>query len=312
MIRGQAAEVLQLSKLSSHLDSLIFQFFLSRMPYQAPKVGFIGKWAAKIYRFTGTKVHRQKAPKSGFQLEAEAQFISERSTPLRGFIFNFKLEDVKGLRPEMQSLASLKCACGSDISKARKAELVDKFSQSPFDTNSLPVKIAVLTERILNMRQHLLAHPRDSASKQSIAIALGKRTRAMRILYKANTSLYEWVCGELGIACVKFSVPGIKHPAKSLNPLAIDGERVKWLIRRKLWKARNRPRPEERTDGKGGMVHYLRHRTVRAPDFHGKPRPVHQQVSKAYPYGVSDDRVRGKYSVHNPTAPGTGYVTEGY
>jgi hypothetical protein len=69
------------------------------MPYQAPKVGFIGKWAPKIFRFTGTKVHRHKTPKSPFQLEAEAQFISERSIIPRGFIYNFKLDDVKGLCP---------------------------------------------------------------------------------------------------------------------------------------------------------------------------------------------------------------------
>jgi len=282
------------------------------MPYPAPKLGFIGKWAPKIYRFTGTKVHRQKTPKSSFQLEGEAQFLAERSHIPQGFISNFKLDDVQGLKSEIQSLTSLRCASHCDISKARKAELIEKFGQSPFDTNSLPVKIAVLTETILNMREHLLTHPRDSASKQSIAIAIGKRTRAMRLLYKANSSLYEWVCTELGITCVRFSVPGIKHPAKALNPLAIDGDRVKWLIRRKLWKGRNRPRPEERTDGKGGQVHYLRHRTEKVPDYHGKPRQLPQQISKAYPYGVGEDRVRGNYTVHNPTAPGPGYVSEGY
>lgn len=282
------------------------------MPYPSPKVGFIGKWAPKIYRFTGTKVHRQKTPKSSFQIEAENQFLAERSIPPKGFVSNFKAEDVQGLRPEIQRLLSLRCASNADVSKARKAELVEKFSQSAYDTNSFPVKIAVLTEQILNMRQHLLASPRDSASKQSIAIAIGKRTRAMRQLYKVNTGLYEWVCSELGIKCVRFSVPGIKHPAKALNPLAIDGDRVKWLIRRKLWKAHNRPRPEERTDGKSGEVHFLRHRTERPPDHHGKPRPVPQQVSKAYPYGVSEARAKGDYTVHNPTAPGPGYVSEGY
>ena len=282
------------------------------MPYPAPKVGFIGKWAPKIYRFTGTKVHRQKTPKSSFQIEAENQFLAERSIPPKGFVSNFKAEDVQGLRPEIQRLLSLRCASNADVSKARKAELIEKFSQSTYDTNSFPVKIAVLTEQILNMRQHILQNPRDSASKQSIAIAIGKRTRAMRQLYKANTGLYEWVCSELGIKCVRFSVPGIKHPAKALNPLAIDGDRVKWLIRRKLWKGRNRPRPEERTDGKTGLVHHLRHRTEKPPEHHGKPRAVPQQVSKAYPYGVSEDRAQGNYVVDNPTAPGPGYVSEGY
>ena len=282
------------------------------MPYPAPKIGFIGKWAPKIYRFTGTKVHRQKTPKSQFQVEAESQFLTERAVIPKGFVSNFKEDDILGLRPEMQHLLSLRCASNSDISSFRKAELIEKFSQSPYDTNSLPVKIAVLTEQILNMRQHLLAHPRDSPSKQAIAIALGKRTRAMRHLYKVNAGLYEWVCQELGIKAVRFSVPGIKHPAKALNPLAVDGDRVKWLIRRKLWKARNRPRPEERTGGKGGQVHYLRHRTEKPPDHHGKPRPVPQQVSRAYPYGVSEERVRGNYSIHNPTAPGPGHVAEGY
>lgn len=282
------------------------------MPYPAPKAGFIGKWAPKVYRFTGTRVHRQKTPKSPFQQEAEAQFLAERACIPRGFVNGFTFDDLEGVKPEMQKMLSLSLASNSDISKFRKAELIQKFARSTYDTNSLPVKIAVLTERILNMRQHLLAQTRDSASKQAIAIAIGKRTRAMRQLYKVNTSLYEWVCSELKLKCVRFSVPGIKHPSKALNPLAIDGDRVKWLIRRKLWKGKNRPRPEERTDGKGGKVHFLRHRTEKPPDHHGKPRPVPQQVSKAYPYGVDEDRVKGNYQIHNPTAPGPGNVTEGY
>jgi small subunit ribosomal protein S15 len=282
------------------------------MPYPAPKVGFIGKWAPKIYRFTGTKVHRQKTPKSSFQIEAEKQFLAERAIAPRGFVRGLTSDDISGLSPDMQRLLSLRLASNKEVSQARISELVQKFAQSPLDTSSFPVKIAVLTERILNIRQHLLNNPRDSSSKQSIAIALGKRTRAMRQLYKVNTPLYEWTCAELGLKCVRFSVPGIKHPSKALNPLAIDGDRVKWLIRRKLWKARDRPRPEEKTDGKGGQVHYLRHRTEKPPDHHGKARPVLQQISKAYPYGVSEDRAKGNYTVHNPTAPGEGYVSEGY
>ncbi len=282
------------------------------MPYPAPKVGFMGKWAPKVYRFTGTKVHRLKTPKSAFQLEAEAQFLAERNTRPNGFVSNFTADDINGLESNFSRLLSLNLACNKDVSKFRTAQLIEKFSQSTYDTSSLPVKIAVLTERILNMRQHLLNFPRDSASKQAIAIAIGKRTRAMRLLYKANTPMYEWVCSELGIQSVRFSVPGIKHPSKAINPLAIDGDRVKWLIRRKLWKARNRPRHEESTTGGGKKVHYLRHRTEAPPKHHGKPRPVPQQVSKAYPYGVGDDRVKGSYTVHNPTAPGPGYVTEGY
>ena len=282
------------------------------MPYPAPKAGFIGKWAPKVYRFTGTRVHRQKTPKSPFQQEAEAQFLAERACIPKGFVNGLKSEDVEGMKPEMQKMLSLSLASNADISKFRKAELVEKFAQSTYDTNSLPVKIAVLTERILNMRQHLLSQPRDSASKQSVAIAIGKRTRAMRQLYKVNVTLYEWVCSELKLKCVRFSVPGIKHPSKALNPLAIDGDRIKWLIRRKLWRGKNRPRPELRTEGKAGEVHYLRHRTDKPPEHHGRPRPVPQQVSKAYPYGVSEERAKGNYSVHNPTAPGHGHVTEGY
>ena len=80
------------------------------MPYPSPKVGFIGKWAPKIYRFTGTKVHRQKTPKSHFQIEAENQFLAERSVPLRGFSANFKADDIIGLNSDMQKLMSLRLA----------------------------------------------------------------------------------------------------------------------------------------------------------------------------------------------------------
>jgi hypothetical protein len=44
------------------------------------------------------------------------------------------------------------------------------------------------------------------------------------------------------------------------------------------------------------------------PESWGKPQPVQQQISRAWPYGVRSERVEGRQVVYNPTAPGKGFM----
>jgi small subunit ribosomal protein S15 len=185
--------------------------------------------------------------------------------------------------------------------------MVEKFGNNPFDTNSPSVKIAILTEKILNLRAHLIVRPKDQHAKGRMAIFLGARTKVMRKLCSSDFPLYQWTCKELGIRCVRFSAP-TKDPQFAYNPLAVDGDRAKFLIRQKLWKGKNRPRREPAADGRGSGVVFTKHPIEAPPADHGKPERTPQQINVKWPYGIRKERVQGSYVVDNPTAPGKGYI----
>jgi len=250
---------------------------------------------------------KKKRPKSDYLVNAEKEFLAERKKIPEGYILNLTQSDVEGFSPAMQSSLSLNLANSAERSKARKALLIEKFGNGPLDSNSTPVRIAILTEKVLNLRAHLIQRPKDNMAKSRMQILLGSRMRAMRKLYSEDFPLYEWTCKELGIKCVRFSVPS-KNPSVSVNPLAVDGDRAKFLIRQKLWKGKHRPKREPAPDGRGQGILYSKHPVEAPPENHGKPTQTPQQVNSRWPYGVSKERVEGTHKVANPTAPGKGYI----
>jgi len=268
----------------------------------------------RINRFTGVRAIKVGAPKTEWQINAEKEFLAMRAQiPKKGYVFGFTDDDVRHLSPEMRKCLSLRCANSEGLSIWRKQQLIKQFQRRPFDTNSHPVRIAVLTEKIMRLRAHLLRNPGrwgHQSAKISMAARLSKRQKSMKSLYKSDYVLYKHVCQELGIRCVRFAVPGSKDPSKMVNPQAVDGDRARFLIRQRLYHAKFRPR-EMRDPRTNQLIRYTRHPMEPVPESHGKAVPVPQQVSRAWPYGVRNERVAGKQIVYNPTAAGTGFWPAG-
>jgi len=262
----------------------------------------------RINRFTGVRALKVNAPKTEWQLAAEKEFLAMRNQrPEKGYTWGLTEDDVRHLSPDMRHCLSLKCASTKEVSMFRKAELIQKFQLRPFDSHSKAVTIACLTEKILTLRAHLLRHPKHVGVKRSMSIRLSARHRIMRALYKSDYMLYKHVCSELGIRCIRFAVPDSKDPRERANPQAVDGDRAKWLIRQRLYRGRYRPR-EMREPESGRLIRYTRHPQEPVPESWGKPQATAQQVSRAWPYGVRQERVEGRQIVYNPTAPGNGYI----
>merc|ERR1719476_1016240 len=91
-----------------------------------------------------------------------------------------------------------------------------------------------------------------------------------------------------------------------LNPLAVDGDKAKFLIRQRIFHAKHRPR-EMRDPATNQLIRYTRHPMEPVPANHGKAKKTSQRISVSWPYSVRQDRVEGKQVVHNPTAAGKGY-----
>ncbi len=85
------------------------------------------------------------------------------------------------------------------LTKDRKAELIGKYGRSPNDTGSAEVQVALLTERINELTEHLRGHSKDHHSRRGLLMLVGKRRRLLRYLESSDLERYRTLVGELGI-----------------------------------------------------------------------------------------------------------------
>lgn len=81
----------------------------------------------------------------------------------------------------------------------RKLEVIQQFKTHEGDTGSPEVQIALFTERINNLVEHLKAHTKDHHSRRGLLILVGKRKNLLLYLAKQDPKRYATVTGELGL-----------------------------------------------------------------------------------------------------------------
>ena len=77
------------------------------------------------------------------------------------------------------------------ITSVRKAELIDDYATKPDDTGSPEVQVAILSERILNLTEHLKEHKKDFHSRRGLLMMVGQRRRLLDYLKIKNSSRYQ-------------------------------------------------------------------------------------------------------------------------
>ena len=85
------------------------------------------------------------------------------------------------------------------LTKEKKAELVDKYGRDSADTGSTEVQVALLTERINELTEHLRSHSKDHHSRRGLLMMVGKRRRLLRYLEKSDLERYRALVAELGL-----------------------------------------------------------------------------------------------------------------
>ena len=85
------------------------------------------------------------------------------------------------------------------ITPARKAELIQEYSTGPNDTGSPEVQVAILSERIVNLTEHLKEHKKDYHSRRGLLMMVGQRRRLLDYLKDKNQSRYGELIGRLGL-----------------------------------------------------------------------------------------------------------------
>jgi small subunit ribosomal protein S15 len=85
------------------------------------------------------------------------------------------------------------------ITQERKQELISRFGDGPGDTGKTEVQVALLTERINDLNEHLREHRKDHHSRRGLLMLVGRRRRLLNYLRDSDLERYRAVLRELGL-----------------------------------------------------------------------------------------------------------------
>lgn len=85
------------------------------------------------------------------------------------------------------------------ISKEKKAEAIKKLARSEKDVGSPEVQVAILTERIKEVTEHVKANKHDFMARRGLMQMVGKRKKLLKYLEKTDFNLYKETVSKLGL-----------------------------------------------------------------------------------------------------------------
>ncbi len=85
------------------------------------------------------------------------------------------------------------------LAREEKQEIMTGFATKEGDTGSPEVQVALLTERIKGLTEHLRAFPKDNHSRRGLLKLVGQRRRLLAYLIKKDNTRYRAVIGRLGL-----------------------------------------------------------------------------------------------------------------
>ena len=85
------------------------------------------------------------------------------------------------------------------MTKERKQEIIATFGTHEGDTGSPEVQVALLTERINHLNEHLKTHKKDHHSRRGLLILVGQRRGLLAYLQKIDMGRYRAIIEKLGL-----------------------------------------------------------------------------------------------------------------
>ena len=85
------------------------------------------------------------------------------------------------------------------ITAERKKALIEEYATGTQDTGSPEVQVAILSERIRNLTEHMKVHSKDFHSRRGLLIMVGQRRRMLDYLKAKNAARYEQLIARLGL-----------------------------------------------------------------------------------------------------------------
>lgn len=85
------------------------------------------------------------------------------------------------------------------ITKENRTEVREKFARAPLDCGSPEVQVALMSQRIRSLTEHLVQHKKDHASRRGLLMLVGKRMKLLRYLARKDTKRYQGLIESLGL-----------------------------------------------------------------------------------------------------------------
>ena len=85
------------------------------------------------------------------------------------------------------------------ITADRKQEVIKEFAKAESDTGSPEVQVAILSERIRNLTEHMKVHKKDFHSRRGLLMMVGQRRRLLDYLKRKEVGRYEQLVERLGL-----------------------------------------------------------------------------------------------------------------
>jgi small subunit ribosomal protein S15 len=82
---------------------------------------------------------------------------------------------------------------------AEKQAIIERFARTPGDTGSPEVQVALLTQRISHLTEHLQTHKLDHHTRRGLLLLVGQRRRLLNYLRKRDVERYRTIIEELGL-----------------------------------------------------------------------------------------------------------------
>jgi small subunit ribosomal protein S15 len=85
------------------------------------------------------------------------------------------------------------------ITQERKAELISEFGKNDQDSGSASVQVAILSERIRNLTEHLKEHKKDFGSRRGLLAMVGQRRSLLDYIKLGDVATYKALIEKLGL-----------------------------------------------------------------------------------------------------------------
>jgi len=119
------------------------------------------------------------------------------------------------------------------ITAERKHALITEYATKEGDTGSPEIQVAVLSERIRNLTDHLTTHKKDFHSRRGLLVMVGQRRRLLDYLKRSSATRYETLIGRLGLRRCPFGdARAIDYSRRRSDPASIEAKRAKRIGRR--------------------------------------------------------------------------------
>ena len=85
------------------------------------------------------------------------------------------------------------------ITKERTAEIIAEYGKDANDSGSVEVQVAILTERIRNLTEHLKVHKKDNHTRRGLMKLIGRRRGLLKYIKNRDIEEYRALVKKLGI-----------------------------------------------------------------------------------------------------------------